>query len=367
MVAFETSKLFSSLPPAEMKVLAASVKTFQFAPDQTVFKEGDPGDGIFIVKSGHVQISALINQGERRVLSRLGPGDFFGEMAVLDNEPRSATVTAEQPTELYFIPRQNLLDMLERSPKLAASLVREFSLRMREFNRQYIQEVLQAERLTLVGRFARSIVHDFKNPLNVIGLAAELAGMENASLEMRRSARDRIRKQVDRLSNMINELLEFTRGSQSSIVLAETDYGFYVRQLVEEIEHEIAVKRVTLDIENEPPNTRMLIDPNRLSHVFYNLIHNAVDAMMPDGGKIMIRFKVEGKKLVTEIEDSGKGIPPEIAGRLFEAFATFGKAQGTGLGLSICKKIITDHRGTIEARSIPGRGALFCFTLPLPA
>src|SRR5438132_8609301 len=134
---------------------------------------------------------------------------------------------------------------------------------MREFNQRYTQEVLQAERLTLVGRFARSIVHDFKNPLNVIGISAEMAAMENATAVMRANAKVRIRKQVDRMSNMINELLEFTRGSQAPIILAENDYAHYVHQLIEEIRPEIQVKNVTIQYENPPPSVTVLIDPAR--------------------------------------------------------------------------------------------------------
>ena len=86
---------------------------------------------------------------------------------------------------------------------------------------------------------------------------------------------------------------------------------------------------------------------------------------MTEGGKVKIRFKQNEKEVVTEIEDTGKGIAPEIAPRLFEAFATYGKSQGTGLGLSICKKIVEDHYGKISARSEPGRGAIFSFSLPI--
>jgi signal transduction histidine kinase len=254
--------------------------------------------------------------------------------------------------------------MLESSPKLAVSLVREFSLKMRDFNRQYIREVLQAERLTLVGRFARSIVHDFKNPLNIIGIAAELACMESATPAMRNATKSRICKQVDRLSNMINELLEFTRGTQTSIVLAETNYASFLHQLIEDLRQEVSEKGVKLECVPAPPSVSLLLDPGRLTHVFYNLVHNSVDAM-PQGGTVRLRFFVTSTEVVTEIEDTGKGIAPEIASRLFEAFATFGKAQGTGLGLSICKKIVEDHGGRIHARNEPDRGAVFSFTLPL--
>jgi signal transduction histidine kinase len=247
-------------------------------------------------------------------------------------------------------------------------LIREFSHRMREFNKHYVDEALQAERLTLVGRFARSIVHDFKNPLNVIGLAAELAGLERSTPTMRASAAARIRKQIDRLSNMINELLEFTRGAQNPIVLAKTNYPRFINNILEELRPESADKKVEIICESEPPDIDVLMDPQRLTHVFFNLVHNAVDAMNQDGGgKVFLRFYVRPNELITEIEDTGKGIAPEIAGRLFEAFATFGKSNGTGLGLSICKKIIVDHKGHIEAHTYPGRGAVFTFGLPLQA
>jgi signal transduction histidine kinase len=115
-----------------------------------------------------------------------------------------------------------------------------------------------------------------------------------------------------------------------------------------------------------PPPVWLPFDPKRLRRVFHNLLYNAADAM-PRGGKVLVRYRVETKELITEIEDTGPGIAPEIADKLFEAFATFGKEHGTGLGLSICKKIIEDHQGRIWARNEPGRGAVFGFALPLPA
>ncbi len=366
MATLEKSKLFSGLLAAELQALERTAQERAFAGGQVIFKEGDVGDGIYLVKEGRVQISAMVSEQERRVLSRLGPGDFFGEMAVLDNEPCSAPATAEEAACVCCLPRADSLGVLEQSPKLLITLVREFSRRMRDFNRHYLEEVLQAERLALVGRFARSIVHDFKNPLNIIGLAADLAAAPNAKPEHRKEARFRIRRQVDRMSNMINELLEFTRGAQSPIILAQKNYAAYVQQLLDELRPEVAEKGARLECENPPPDLLLLMDPHRLTHVFLNLIHNAVDAM-PTGGTIKLRFLVTDREVCTEIEDTGPGIAPEIAPRLFEPFATHGKAQGTGLGLSICSRIIEDHKGQIRARSEPGRGAVFAFTLPRPA
>lgn len=363
MVILESSKLFSGLNPEEWKSFRKAVQIKSFAPNETIFREGDAGDGIYLVKEGRIEVSAVV-QGERRALSELGPGEFFGEMAVLDNEPRSATIIAQSAVTLYFIPRVELLQQLDNSPRLAISLLREFSLRLRDFNRQYIKELLQAERLALVGRFARSIVHDFKNPLNVIGLASELMSMKGGSPEMKESAAARIRKQVDRLGNMINELLEFTKGSQNSVVLASVKYKSYVEQVLEDLRPEAVDRGVAIETTFPEGEIDILLDSRRLTHVFHNLIHNAVDAIA-DGGTIFIRVHQSGNELITEIEDTGKGFAPEIFDRLFQPFATFGKAQGSGLGLSICKKIIHDHQGWIKPINEPGRGGVFRFALPL--
>ena len=362
MAGLKQSKLFGSLGPEELRFLETAAVEREYAAKETIFQEGDKGDGMYVVLEGEVRISALVTQQERRVLSRIGPGDYFGEMAVLDAEPRSATASAEKTTRAVFIPREKILELLERSPQLAISFVRDFSQRMREFNRQYVQEVLQAERLTVVGKFARSIVHDFKNPLNIISLAAELMEMEGAPPALRQSASGRIRKQVERLVNMSNELLEFTRGPGQNTVLTPMDYRQLFTEAIEDLRPEVKEKGVEIELKNEPPAVPVLVDSKRLVHVFSNLIHNAVDAM-PNGGKVFFRFETHGKELVTEVEDTGSGIAPEILPRLFEAFATHGKAKGTGLGLSICKKVIEDHRGKIEARSEPGRGAVFSFSL----
>ena len=364
MLALETSRLFAGLSEPDLRTLKEAVRIQSYAAGQEIFTEGDVGDGLYVVRIGSAQISAFVNDQERRTLSRVESGDFFGEMAVVDNEPRSATAAAETATEVYFIPREFVLAMLERSPQLAVNLMREFSLRLREFNRQYIREVLESERMALVGRFARAIVHDFKNPLNIMGIASDLAAMENASLESRQLARNRTRLQIDRLTAMINELLEFTRGSESASVLAKTDYREFVLRILEETRTEMGGSLVSIEWEADPPSVALLVDPTRLNHLFINLINNAVDAM-PNGGKVKFRFRTTPTEVITEIADTGQGIAPEIFPRLFQAFATYGKSQGTGLGLSICKRIIQDHQGRIEARNDPAGGAVFTFALPV--
>lgn len=363
MNTIENSRLFQGLTPSVHAQLAQIAQLRTFGVKEFIFRAGDPADGIFIIAEGTVEVVARVSDTEQRVISQFGAGDFFGEMAVLEQECRSATVVAATPVKAYFVPRDGLLEILSRSPQLAISLGRESSRRLREFNRLYIHEVVQAERLSLLGRFAQSIVHDFKNPLGIIGFAAELGLSARSTPATRQLNRDRMRKQIDRLTGMIDELQEFTRGTQAPKALVRDDYGRFMHQLVEEIRPEAAERSVALILENPAPAAPVRIDPTRLSHLFYNLIHNAMDAM-PNGGRVIFRFLDKSDEVVTEIEDTGKGIAPEVADRLFEPFATYGKRHGTGLGLSICRRIMEDHRGRICHRKAPHRGAIFVVTLP---
>lgn len=359
----EHSKLFSRLADSELEILRRCAREQKFSAGQEVFKEGDSGDGIYVVKEGLVDIAVELAPGARRVFSQIGAGDFFGEMAVIESKARSATAVASRDTTVDFIPRDDLLAMLERSPGLAIELLREVSGRLRDFNRRYVQEILQTERLAIIGRFARAIVHDLKNPLSVIGLTADMAALENASLDIRRNSQHRIRTQIDRINDLVSEILEFTHGPQEQLILTLMDYGQFASQVVEEIQSEIDIRGVKVEFAGPLPAERLRINPKRLRRVFHNLMHNATD-FMPGGGQITIRFQTGENEIVTEIEDTGPGIAPQIADQLFQAFATFGKAHGTGLGLSICKKIVEDHAGRIWARNAPGRGAIFSFALP---
>ena len=364
MVALEHSQLFCHLGSAELQALREEAQEWTFSKDAEIFREGDVGDGVYVVKYGSVQISGLVGENIRHVFSKIGPGEIFGEMAVLENKPRSATAVAAQNTAVYFIPRGVMMALVERSSQLSLKLLREISSRLREFNRQYVREVLQAERVSIVGRFARSIIHDLKNPLNIISLSAEIANLEAAPASKRADANVYIRRQVERINDMINEILEFTEGAPSVSELSETDYPHFVKDVMEELRLQLEMKSITIEFANHPPAVRLAFNSKRLRHLFQNLVLNAVQAM-PKGGKIILRFKVNANDIITELQDTGTGIAPEIADRLFEPFATYGKTHGTGLGLSICKKIIEDHRGRIHARKVPG-GALFYFTLPLP-
>ncbi len=367
MITLEDSRFCRHLTPAELQVVRKHTVSRSIAAGEVIFHEGDGGDGLYVIHSGLIQIAARSAPEHLHVLSRMEPGDYFGEMAVFDGGTRSATASALENSELTFVPTEAVLELLQHSPLLAASLVRDASLRMREFNRRFLQESLKAERLQLVERLARTIVHDFRNPLNVIGIAADLAAGDTASPDARRSARDRIRKQVEVLNRMMQELLDFARSVPTNAVLPKVNYAEFMQDILFELRPEAARRGVELIIEGALPEVRLRLDPPRLTRVFTNLYANAFDAMSGhENARLTLRLSADAEWVTTELSDNGRGIPAEYQPHLFEPFFTFGKTHGTGLGLAICERIVKEHGGTIVVESQAGAGALFRFRLPVP-
>jgi signal transduction histidine kinase len=363
VVRLDSVKWFAGLPAAELERLQAVVELRRLAAGEAVFQEGDPGDGVYFVQSGRVQISATPDSGGRHVFARVGVGEVFGEMAVLDGLPRSAWARAEVDTTVGFVPRAPLVELLRRSPDLALTMVQEVSRRLREFDRRHLREVLQAERLAVLGRFAQSVVHDLKNPLAIIQMAAALCDAPAATREQRRLARQRIETQVTRITGLVNDILDFSRETPSAPALAPVDYAQFIREVMAETQPELEWRGVSLVLADPPPAVTVLAQPQRLGRVLHNLCFNAADAM-PGGGRLTLRFETDDRQVITELADTGPGLAPEMAARLFEPFATHGKAHGTGLGLAICRRIIEEHQGRIAARNDPAGGAVFSFSLP---
>jgi signal transduction histidine kinase len=365
MNSLEFCALFKDLQPATLEALKAIAETRTYAEGAVVFEEGAAGDGLYVVQEGEVEISASLDGDAHRPISRLGPGEEFGEMALIESKPRSATARAATPVRLSYLPSVGLNAILEKHPALASALLRQISQRLRDFTQHYIREVLQTERLALVGRFTGSIIHDLKNPLNVISISAELMGAEDSDADLRKESSKRIRRQVERITDMVGEVLEYTRNEDQTFIPLRMRYAEFLQQVLEEERPVLAARGVRLEVEGKFPEDELLLNPKRFHRVFVNLLNNAAEAMKHKG-TIKLRFRSDVRGVTTEVEDSGPGIAPEVAEHLFDPFVTHGKPTGTGLGLAIAKKIVETHRGKIAAGTGPRGGAVLSVWLPKP-
>jgi signal transduction histidine kinase len=223
-------------------------------------------------------------------------------------------------------------------------------------------ELTRAERLSLVGRMAASIIHDLKNPMTAIKGYASILGRQNLDPVIRERYSKTIGRAVDRFVEMTQEILDYTRGGwELSLTTVQVDA--FVRDLCSFLKPAFEEKDLALKCQVDYQGA-LRIDETKLRRSLYNIASNAIDAMEP-GGVLTIAVSRAGTDIQFSLSDTGPGIPAQIRESLFEPFVTYGKPSGTGLGLAIAKKAIEDHGGTITVESDPGCGATFVVRLPL--
>jgi signal transduction histidine kinase len=350
LVLLRENRLFAGLSAASVEKIGAGISLRQFAANEIIFREGDPGDCLYLIIEGHVRISKTGRGGLQETLNFMSLGNFFGEMALVDGQPRSAQATATSPTVLGTVDDATFNRLLDEEPHtLHRNFLTSVVERLRGINSHFIAELMRNERLALVGTMANSIVHDLKNPLAAILSCTEM--LENrvpdaGVLEITQI----IKKASSRLEDMVQELLDFARG-QSSLMLERHSAGSVLEELhsqfIQTLSPSIHVVRdvhVADDVN---------VDLGRFTRVLLNLVKNSVEAM-PKGGILRLGLRQEGQRVIFLIGDTGCGIPPEMLEKIFEPFVSFGKSKGTGLGMAIAKSVVESHGGQITVRSKVG-------------
>jgi signal transduction histidine kinase len=237
------------------------------------------------------------------------------------------------------------------------------------------REVQLAEKLAVVGQLAAGIAHQIGTPLNVISGSAEYLMMEWGPERPRPQELEIIVAQTDRITKLIQQLLNFARPAR--LELQPVKLSDLLREVLGLTEHQIAKERIAVRTDFQPDLPAITADAHQLEQAFLNIVINAWHAM-PGGGTLTLRTRVAatgdrprwpGRPVPTGVEvvisDTGIGIPAEHLSRIFDPFfSTKGVGKGTGLGLAISRRIVEDHRGSIEVASEVGHGTTFTIRLP---
>ena len=357
------NRIFDGIEPDLLEQIAPEVRVVQLEPGEVIFREGDRGDLLYLVGEGSVKISKIGRGGAQETLGFIQPGNFFGEMALLDGEPRSAMATAVDNTLLGTVDESTFQHILELAPsRLHMNFLRSVTERLRSVNSHFISEVMRSERLSLVGSMANSIIHDLKNPICIIrGCCDLIAGQTKEPQQLQLIKM--MDNAVDGMLSMTQELLDYARGYSS--IKCET---VTIWRLLEELNTQSLCLLPGKNIQFAKDiryNGDLRIDFARFTRVLCNLIKNAQEAM-PHGGILTLHTERDGDEIIIRISDTGIGIPPEILPRLFEPFVTHGKTHGTGLGMAIAKSVISAHEGKISVASVQGSGTTVEVRLPVP-
>ena len=234
--------------------------------------------------------------------------------------------------------------------------------------RQLREQVLQAEKLRMVGEMAAGIAHNFNNVLTTILTRAQILALQETEETALQRGLNLIAQAASDGATIVRRLQQLARGSGTSEVSA-IDLNTVVQEVVEATQpvwHDHARRQgrpveVCLEL---MPLPQLVGRAAELREVLTNLLLNAVEAM-PQGGQLTLRSWSEGRTVCVAVNDTGMGMTPEVQRRLFDPFFTTKGPRGTGLGLSVSHALIKGHHGTLTVDSEPGRGTTFVIRLPV--
>ncbi|MFZ0761570.1 MAG: ATP-binding protein [Candidatus Sulfotelmatobacter sp.] len=228
-------------------------------------------------------------------------------------------------------------------------------------------QLSQADKLSSIGLLAAGVAHEVNTPLAVISSYTQMLGKQLQDDPQKSGLLEKITRQTFRASEIVNNLLNFSRTSGSEI--GDVDVNRVIADTLALLEHQFKVAKV--EVQNAPAPILPAIqgNPGRLQQVFLNLFLNAKDAM-PGGGTLRVAT-LNGEGVSVCVSDTGTGIAPEHIQRIYDPFFTTknspreGQGRGTGLGLAVTYGIIQEHAGKIRVESNPGAGTTFTLDFPL--
>lgn len=337
------------------------------------------GDGLLAVdREGRITLAnqaamAMVRcspaEVEGRTLGALGPG--YAELATTVGRVL-AEKTPRAMDQVHIRLAQELVPLRVRTTLLhddegAVSGVAALLEDLRPIKEMEAKQ-RRLDHLTLLSQMAASIAHEIRNPLQTLSLGMRYLRKSLKPDMAAEETLERLQRQVDRISQIVNEFLSLSRPPTLNRVMCD------VREMLERamevaeprlLEGGVRVHRnYAADL---PPAE---LDAEALERVLSNLMLNAADAM-PDGGDLYLSVAARDQpmsadgapEIELQITDTGVGMSPEIAERVFDPFFTT-KPKGTGLGLTIAQRLIEEHGGRITVKSLPGAGTTFTIILP---
>ncbi len=406
--------LFSSVPAPILEQLAEQCAIEEFSTNAVVFHKNEPGRSLYLILAGSVKV----HDGDYTV-AQMPEGSCFGELALLDDGPRSMSVTATEPTTLAVIERDVLFAVFRNEPAVTRKIVGNLTQRLRhqtdrlleqhrrreeeltrlvdERTAELMRQKEEAERLRAKAeaekqeaeyqrqraeqseqfeqQFLANMSHEIRTPMNAV------LGMTNILLQKnprddQRKYLDSIRHSSEALLVILNDILDISKIEAGRMELEHTDFSVahIVQQVVNTLRFRAEEKRLRFNADCDPAIPPVLIgDPVRLQQILLNLAGNAVK--FTETGNVHLTVQLLEKKqnaccLHFEVRDTGIGMTAEQVTAVFERFRqaagdTTRRYGGTGLGLSISKQLVELFGGGIQVQSTLGEGSVFSFDIEL--
>ena len=316
-------------------------------------------------RTTHIPI--LMISGKRREPASRAAGLEVGADGYLVKPFENRELVAQAKALLRIVQRERKLVSLSRVLQVEKRDADKLRKTKNELERSYMDlqtskdELIRSERQAFTGRIAANIAHEVRNPLvNVSMGISEIKRLLKDRKDVTRYV-DITQKNVDRISFLIQELLQSARPPK--LELRRHNICRLLENVLEIVETKAQSQKVRIQKRVTSKRSVLEFDREQMRRVFSNLAVNAIEAM-PDGGSLSITTECEKDIFQTKFQDTGCGISDENLLRIFDPFFS-SKSEGVGLGLTICYGIVVSHGGNIEVESELNRGSTFVVSLPL--
>lgn len=372
-------KIFEELSQDKWDELSRAVEHRVVAPQTIIFRQGDPGDRFYVIRSGKVRVFRRDGDGFETELSVLGAGESFGEMALVTGEVRSANVEALEETHLTVLSKEQFGHILSDFPSISLTFVRQMSgwlmraektveaeMEIMRLNRELQQKILDLRNANdELEAFNATVSHDLRNPLMVIrGLSERILKKYRDTLDEKFSNQmEIIQTSALKMEQLIDDLLAYARLGKQALLHTLVIMNELLESILGELRPIYPGGEVTINT-----LAPCMGDERMLRQVFTNLLSNALKfSSHRNKGIIEIGCVEQTTENLYFVKDNGAGFDMEHQDKLFNVFQRLHSQEefgGTGMGLAIVKRIVSLHGGTVGAEGKPDVGATFYVTLP---
>jgi signal transduction histidine kinase len=374
---------FSDFSSAELESIERIGRICFAAQDEFLFHEGDPGDSLYLILSGLVEVVRLDAAGTEICFATLSTGQFIGELAIIDGGPRSASVRAKEPTELFAVLRSDFLSLLAKSPNMLAALLIGLSGKVRNVDAQYYESTIQQNKLRMeqeirrlksMGEMIAGLAHEINTPLGIVNHAASIIAQRINSEAP--DAKDDIREASRLIQDGVHraDKLVKTFKNLSTSQVSDSKSTVSIRALIDECVTLYALKARASNLKISVVDRLAQGDgqwqgyQGHFSQIILNLLTNADRYAYPEsnGGEVRITVGSNPDAYFVTVQDFGRGIAAEDLPRVFDPFFTTGRSTGgTGLGMAIVRNLVVSSlQGDIKLESAPGKGTAVELKIP---
>jgi len=367
---------FPDLDSTALAELSGLVRVRTYAPNTLICKEGAYEYVFYLIVSGEVAITKHLEGSEERLLRHSKPGDFFGEMALIQDEPRAANVRSTRETTVLEFDREVFEHLMASSPELAWRMVRTTFDRLRANDQTALSDLREAyNTLSRLDQakldFIEIAAHELRTPLTVIqGYADVLRKHENIQVDQTLAEIvEGIVRGTSRLHEIVNRMLDISKLDTETLKVSRVPVLLQsvFTELRNDFQKALDERHLTLKLKQIGEVPYIEGDPSLIYKVFYQIIINAIK-YTPDGGTIKVTYwltDVEGlgQTVAVLIQDTGIGIDSQHHKAIFEKFYQIGtvalhssgktsfKGGGPGLGLALVKGAVEAHGGLVWVES----------------